>query len=80
MPSVSQLGDIVFNSTTKTINVSQHVSDPNSGETLAEVRDWKPYLEKRFKKIPNITKYQNFRLLFEHPGSVFCVRDLPSSP
>ena len=32
--SVSQLGDVVSNSTTKSINVPQHVSDPNSGETL----------------------------------------------
>ena len=79
MSSMSQLGDVVSYSTTKTINVPQHVSDPNSGKTLAEVRDWKPYLEKRFKKLPNITKHQIFRLLFEHPGSVF-VRDPTLSP
>ena len=77
--SVSQLGDVVSKSTTKKINVPQHISDPNSGETLVEVRDWKPYLEKRFKKLPNITKYQHFRFSFEHPGCVF-VRELPSSP
>lgn len=77
--SVSQLGDVVSGSTTKTINVPQHVSDPNSGEILVTVRDWKPYLEKRFKKIPNITRYQHFRFSIHHPGAVF-VRELPSSP
>ena len=77
--SVSQLGDAVSKSTTKNINVPQHISDPTSGEALVEVRDWKPYLEKRFKKLPNITKYQHFRFSYEHPGSVF-VRELPSSP
>ena len=119
MSSVLQLGD-VSKSTTKNINVPQHVSDPNHGETLVEVRDWfkhisllnlkltyktfihkkqfiglerklkaymvpfpvrdwKPYLEKPFKKLPNITKYQHFRFSLEQPGSVF-VRELPSSP
>ena len=76
--SVSQLADVVSNSTTKNINISQHVSDPQTGETLVEVRDWKPYLEKRFKKIPNITKYQHFRFSSQHPGHMF-VRELPSS-
>ena len=70
---MSQLCD-VSNSTTKKINVTHHVSDPNSGETLAEVRDWKPYIEKRFKKLLNITKYQNFRFFFEYTGFVFCER------
>ena len=77
--SVSQLGDVVLHSTTKNINVPQHISDRNSGETLVPVCDWKMYLDKRFKKIPNITKYQHFRFSFHHPGCVF-VRELPSSP
>ena len=78
MSSASQLGDVVLGSTTKNINVPQHVSDPDSGEILVAVCDWKVYLDRIFKKIPNITKYQHFRFSFQHPGSVF-VRELPSS-
>ena len=77
--SASQLGDVVLGSTTKNINVPQHVSDPDSGKILVAVCDWKVYLDRIFKKIPNITKYQHFRFSFQHPGSVF-VRELPSSP
>ena len=57
-PLIQQIGDVVSNFIPKKINVPQHVSDPNSGGTLAEVRDWKPYLEKRFKGLLDITYLQ----------------------
>ncbi len=76
--SISQIADAVTNSTAKAINIPQHIADPTTGDTLVAVHEWKPYFEKYFRRIPNITSYQHFRFSSENPGDVF-VRKLPSS-
>ena len=76
--SISQLAEVVLTSTTKSINIPQLISEPSSDNTLVPVRAWKSFLENYFRKIPNLTRYQHFRLSSSDPGRVF-IRQFPSS-
>ena len=70
--------EVVLLSTTKEINIPQLITDPSSLNTLVPIRKWKAFLERYFKKIPNLTRYHHFRLTSSEPGAVF-VREFPSS-
>ena len=77
--SISQLAEVVLLSTTKEINIPQLITGPSSLNTLVPVRKCKAFLERYFKKIPNLTRYHHFRLTSSEPGALF-VREFPSSP
>lgn len=76
--SISQLAETVLLSTTKAINLPQLITEQSSSNTLVPINGWKLFLEKYFKKIPNLTKYHHFRLSSSEPGIVL-IREFPSS-
>ena len=51
----------------------------HDGTVIVPVYDWSSFLQRFFKRVPNIKKYQHFRFSKDKPGRV-SFKELNSSP
>jgi len=64
-----QMADIIDLSTYNHHNICQRYYESN-GKPAFFYRDWSNWLQKYFKKLPNITKYHHFSINKDEPGIV----------
>lgn len=76
--SLYEFARLVETSSSVGINKAQLVGT-HDGTVIVSVYDWAPFLERFFKKIPNIKKFHHFRFTKDSPGMVYC-REFVTSP
>ena len=64
-----KMADIIDLSTHNNHNICQRYYETN-GKPAFFYRDWSNWLQKYFKKLPNITKYHHFSISKDEPGIV----------
>lgn len=76
--SLYEFARLVETSSSVGINKVQLVGT-HDGRVIVPVYDWAPFLERFFRKIPNIKKFHHFRFTKDSPGMVYC-KEFVTSP
>lgn len=74
----NQIVDVINASTVKGCNVC-HPYRNADGDVSLKYRAWGNWLEKYFRKLPNISRYQHFSMTADNPGEVIVKRSADSA-
>lgn len=74
----NQLVDVINNSTLKGCNIC-HPYRNFDGEATLKYRAWSKWLERHFRKLPNISCYQHFSMNADNPGEVMVRKSVDSA-